>query len=57
MSMKRCECYCLPEKGRFVIGDNYVWRYIIDGIEVFDNDEKWIYFDEMIFLWYFKRND
>lgn len=29
---------------------------IIDGIEVFD-DEKWIYFDEMIFLWYFKRND
>lgn len=56
-SEELCECYCLPEAGRFVIGERYRWNYVIDGIVVGDEDGKEIDFDEIRFLWYFKKID
>ena len=53
--MGTCVCCNLPPKGEFLIGKEYPWQYIIDGIVV--KDEKGIEFDfnEIIFLIYFKK--
>ena len=53
--MEKCKCYCLPMEGRFVVGNMYTWSYIIDGIQVTDESNQEIYFDEIKFLWFFQK--
>lgn len=54
MSDQFCECYELPDQGRFLLGNQYMWDYVIDGIRVRDEDEADIFFDEIKWLWYFR---
>lgn len=49
-----CECYELPDQGRFFVGNQYMWAYIIDGIRVKDEDGTDVLFDEIKWLWYFR---
>lgn len=52
-----CECYCIPEKTEFCIGMKYKYSYIIDGIIVYQSENRGFSFDEISFLWYFKKCD
>lgn len=51
----RCECIALPPNGRFVVGNQYLWDMIIDGIGVKDEEKRLIGFGEINWLWYFKK--
>lgn len=53
--MEKCKCYCPPAEGGFRIGNIYDWTYVIDGIHVTDENGKAHYFDEIKFLWFFKK--
>lgn len=57
MSDQLCECYELPGEGVFVVGGRYRWSYIIDGVAVRDENGMDIPFDEIKWLWYFRRVD
>ena len=48
-------CYCLPMEGKFIVGNIYTWSYIIDGIQVTDESDQEIFFDEIKFLWFFQK--
>lgn len=52
---EKSKCYCLPVNGKFVIDKAYDYSYVIDGIQVIDEENAVIYFNEMEFLWYFKE--
>ena len=39
--MEMCTCYNLPPKGEFLIGKEYPWQYIIDGIVVKDTVQSY----------------
>ena len=51
--LQKCICYDLPPKGRFLIGKEYVWEYVIDGIVVEDEDGDEIDFNNEISLLYY----
>ena len=53
--MCKCRCHNIPNKGNFTIGNEYQWTYIIDGINVSDDNGSIVSFDECKFLWYFTR--
>ncbi|MDE6991635.1 MAG: hypothetical protein K2P42_13385 [Lachnospiraceae bacterium] len=55
MNEKYCECYELPEQGVFIVGNQYLWQYIIDGIAVADENGTEVLFDAIKWLWYFRR--
>jgi hypothetical protein len=53
--MRTCECFILPSKGVFIVGNKYTWDYIIDGIVVIDENQCNIFFGEIESYWYFKK--
>lgn len=53
MNNQFCTCYEQPEQGKFLVGKQYMWDYVIDGIIVKDEDDVKILFDEIKWLWYF----
>ena len=55
MNDQFCICYEQPEQGKFLIGKQYMWYHVIDGIIVKDEDEAKILFDEIKWLWYFHK--
>lgn len=55
--LEKCQCYCLPPEGRFTVGSIYPWSYVIDGLYAIDDNGQKIFFDEIKFLWYFKKID
>lgn len=55
MNEKYCECYELPEQGVFIVVNQYLWQYIIDGIAVADENGTEVLFDAIKWLWYFRR--
>lgn len=54
MSDHVCECYELPDQGYFLVGKQYKYQYIIDGIRVKDENGIDINFDDVKWLWYFR---
>ena len=54
MSDQLCECYELPDQGRFLIGSEYRCNSVIEGSRVRDEDGDDIVFDEIKWLWYFR---
>lgn len=55
MNKRFCECYELPGQGVFIIGSQYLWHYIIDGIAVEDENGTDVFFDAIKWLWYFRK--
>lgn len=55
MSEKYCECYELPEQGAFIVGNQYLWHYIIDGSAVVDENGTEVLFNAIKWLWYFRK--
>lgn len=54
--MGTCICYRLPPKGEFVVGKEYPWTWVIDGLIVKDENGMGIDFrNEIFFLIYFKK--
>ena len=54
MNMNQCICYKLPAKKDFIVGNEYEWTYVIDGIIVINEKREQCYFREIEFMWYFK---
>lgn len=55
MNERICKCYDLPAKGRFLVGNQYLYEYTIDAIVVKDEDGASISFHEIKWLWYFHK--
>ena len=53
--MNLCKCHHIPPEGTFIRGNTYCWTSIIDGIQVLDENDNKIDFDEIIFLWFFTK--
>ena len=35
--MYKCKCHNIPSEGKFTVGNEYDWSYVIDGIYVIDD--------------------
>lgn len=53
--MNLCKCFDDVPTGKFIVGKTYEWEYVIDGITVIDEDKNIVSFDDIKFLWYFKK--
>ena len=53
--MFKCKCHNIPSEGKFIIGNEYDWSYVIDAIYVIDEDGKEVFFNDYTFLWYFSK--
>ena len=53
--MNYCRCHHIYHEGSFQIGKEYAWTFVIDGINVIDDNGNVISFDEISFLWYFTK--
>lgn len=53
--MFKCKCHNIPSEGKFIIGNEYDWSYVIDGIYVIDDVGEKVDFNDYTFLWYFPK--
>ena len=56
--IKKHLCMCIdfpPNTNAFVVGQQYNYYYTIDGVAVYFSTENYRIFDEITFLWYFKK--
>ena len=53
--MDKCRCHHIPKEGSFIVGAEYAYSYIIDGIIVIDDNGNRVVFNDYTFLWYFTK--
>ena len=50
-----CRCRNAPPEGNFIRNNYYKYTYVIDAIDVYDEDNNEYSYDDYTFLWYFEK--